>query len=195
MIDALKAAGLVAVIRGESYDDGYKKAKTAVDCGIKAIEITFTTPEAVRLIADLKQEFLKTDVLIGAGTVLNFADAAAACRAKADFAVSPGFSLEAADACAVHQVLYIPGVYTPTEVMNAMEHGFSMVKLFPGGLAHLKALKGPFPQVDFMVTGGVTKETIKDFMTAGAVCIGAGSNLFPKTGAKEEINAWLKAIK
>lgn len=134
--------------------------------GINCAEITFRTACARDAIALGVKTF--PDMNIGAGTVINLAQAQSAIQAGAKFLVSPGFSDEVAAYCVENNIVYYPGCVTPTEIMRAIFYGFEVVKFFPagvyGGLKALKALSAPFPQVKFIPTGGVDLSNLKEFL-------------------------------
>lgn len=145
--------------------------------GINCAEITFRTPcaaEAIRLGLELYP-----DMNIGAGTVINAVQCRAALDAGAKFIVSPGFSDEVAAICRWENVTYYPGCVTPTEIMHAIDEGLEVVKFFPagiyGGLAAIKALAAPFPQVKFIPTGGVSLSNLAEFLSCDRVFAVGGS--------------------
>lgn len=145
--------------------------------GINCAEITFRTPcaaEAIRLGLELYP-----DMNIGAGTVINAVQCRAALEAGAKFIVSPGFSDEVAAICRWENVTYYPGCVTPTEIMHAIDEGLEIVKFFPagiyGGLAAIKALAAPFPQVKFIPTGGVSLSNLAEFLSCDRVFAVGGS--------------------
>lgn len=145
--------------------------------GINCAEITFRTPcaaEAIRLGLELYP-----DMNIGAGTVINAVQCRAALEAGAKFIVSPGFSDEVAAICRWEHVTYYPGCVTPTEIMHAIDEGLEVVKFFPagiyGGLAAIKALAAPFPQVKFIPTGGVSLSNLAEFLSCDRVFAVGGS--------------------
>ena len=183
-IQAIAKSGVVAVVRGDSKKQAYQTAKACVTGDIKAIEMTFTAPAADQNITELKQEYqADTDVVIGAGTVLDVTTARIAILAGAKFIVSPAFDRETALLCNEYQIPYIPGCMTLTEIQTAMKYGAEVIKAFPGsvlGTKFVHAIKAPLPQVNIMPTGGVNLENMKDWFAAGVVAIGAGSDL---TGA------------
>lgn len=176
----IEAAGVVAVVRGDSAQKAIKTSQAAVDGGIKGIELTFTVPKADQAISELTAQYAGTDVLIGAGTVLDPVAARLAIIAGAQFIVSPGFDKDVAMICNLYQIPYLPGCYTITEITTALTYGADIVKLFPGSLASpsaVKAIKAPLPQVSIMPTGGVNLENMKDWFAAGVTLVGAGSGL------------------
>ncbi len=145
--------------------------------GINCAEITFRTACAEEAIKIGVKEF--ADMNIGAGTVINRAQAEKAVNAGAKFVVSPGFSDEVADFCGENKIPYYPGCVTPTEIMRALAHGIEIVKFFPagvyGGLKAMKALAAPFPQIKFIPTGGVDLANLKEYLDFDKVYAVGGS--------------------
>ncbi len=176
--------GLVAVIRAESRDQAARIAEACAEGGVAALEITFTVPGAAGAIEHLAKELSKK-ILLGAGTVLDPETARIAILAGAHFIVSPALNPDTARLCNRYQVPYMPGAATIKEVIEGMECGADIIKVFPGeilGPAFVKAVKGPLPQAQLMPTGGVSVENAGEWIKAGAVAIGAGGNL--TAGAK-----------
>ena len=191
--------GIVPVVRASSADDARRAAEAVCAGGIPIVEVTMTVPGAIELIAGLQRSIGK-DVLIGAGTVLD-ADTAARCLdAGAQFLVSPGFDVETVKLALSLDVVMVPGVLTPTEIMAALKAGAEIVKVFPcgtlGGAKYIKALRGPFPDIPMIPTGGVNLETAADFIRAGAVALGIGGELVSaaalKSGNTQEITETAK---
>ena len=145
--------------------------------GISCAEITFRTACAAEAIALAVEKY--PDMSIGAGTVINREQCEKAMACGAEFIVSPGLSVSVAEACAEKNIPYYPGCVTPTEIMQALELGITTVKFFPanvyGGLAALKALSAPFPQVKFIPTGGVDRSNIDEFLAFDKVAAIGGS--------------------
>lgn len=171
---------VVAVVRSDSTEKAIKISKACIDGGIKAIEVTFTVDYAHDVIKALKKEFKDTDLLIGAGTVLDSETARVAILNGADFIVSPAFDLESAKLCNRYQIPYMPGCVTITEIIKAMEAGCDIIKIFPGSLGgpkYIKAIKGPLPQANLMPTGGVSLDNAAEWIKAGCVAIGVGGEL------------------
>jgi len=178
-------SGLVAVVRAESSEQASHIADACAAGGVGAIEITFTVPGALGVIADVARRDASRNILVGAGTVLDPETARAAILAGAQFIVGPSVSPETARLCNRYQVPYMPGASTVTEIVAAMECGAEIIKVFPGDLlgpAFVKAVMGPLPQARLMPTGGVSVENAAEWIRAGCVAIGAGGNL--TAGAK-----------
>ena len=179
-------SGLVAVVRAENSDQAARIAEACARGGVAALEITFTVPGAAVVIEDLAKKCKSDEILLGAGTVLDPETARAAILAGAQFVVSPSLNVETARLCNRYQVPYMPGAGTVREVVEAMEYGADIVKIFPGetlGPAFVKAVKGPLPQVSLMPTGGVSLENVAEWIKAGCVAVGVGGNL--TSGAKK----------
>jgi 2-dehydro-3-deoxyphosphogluconate aldolase / (4S)-4-hydroxy-2-oxoglutarate aldolase len=169
--------GIVPVVRAASAGEARMAADAVCEGGIPIVEITMTVPGAVDVIRELAKT-AGSQVLVGAGTVLN-AEAARRCLdAGAQFLVSPGLNLPTVALATKEGKLIMAGALTPTEVMAAWEAGADFVKIFPcgqvGGAKYIKALKGPFPQVPFVPTGGVNLNSAAEFIEAGAVALGVG---------------------
>ena len=180
-LTALGAATVVAVLRAPTAEAGIRASDALVAGGVTGIEITYSTPDAAAVIREVRRRHGDA-VLLGAGTVLEPRQAREAVDAGAEFLVSPGTDAELAGAMLGTGVTVLSGALTPSEVMTALRLGVHVVKLFPaslGGPAYLKALRGPFPQVDFVPTGGVNADNIGQWLAAGAVAVGAGGELCP----------------
>lgn len=172
--------GVIPVVRAASAREARMAAEAVWGGGIPIVEITMTVPGAVEVIRELMKSG-SSEVLVGAGTVVN---AEAACRcvdAGAQFLVSPGFHLPTVEFAARAGKLMMAGALTPTEVLAAWEAGSDLVKVFPcgqvGGAKYIKALKGPFPQIPLVPTGGVNLSTAAEFIEAGAAALGVGGEL------------------
>jgi 2-dehydro-3-deoxyphosphogluconate aldolase / (4S)-4-hydroxy-2-oxoglutarate aldolase len=179
-------SGLVAVVRAESSEQAARIVEACAQGGVAAVEITFTVPGAANVIADLSRRFTGDQILIGAGTVLDPETARAAILSGAQFVVSPSLNPETARLCNRYHVPYMPGAGSVKEVVEAMECGADIVKIFPGetlGPAFVKAVRGPLPHAALMPTGGVALENVGEWIQAGCVAVGVGGNL--TAGAKK----------
>lgn len=180
LLEKLIKSGVVSVVRAESAEDAVKIVEAVVDGGIKSIELTYSVPRANDVIADLVSTYAGTDVMIGAGTVLESTSARLAIIAGAQFIVSPTFNKEVAKICNLYQIPYIPGVMTPLEAQTAMEYGSELIKLFPGditGPAMIKDLKGPFPYINVMPSGGVNESNVAEWFKVGATAVSVGGGV------------------
>ena len=182
-VKAIGEGGVVLVVRAEKADDGMMRGIEAVyEGGVRAIEITFSVPGAVNVIEELRRRFGK-EIVLGAGTILNPSDAAAAVNAGAGYVVAPNTNPEVIGISKRLGVAVMPGAFTPTEVVAAWAAGADAIKLFPasvGGPAYLRAIRAPLPHLPLMPTGGVDLETAGPFIKAGAFALGVGSNLFDR---------------
>jgi 2-dehydro-3-deoxyphosphogluconate aldolase/(4S)-4-hydroxy-2-oxoglutarate aldolase len=172
-------SGIVAVIRAASGDLLADVAEALLAGGVEVMEITFTVPHAHRVIERVAEK-LGSRILLGAGTVLDPETARIALLSGAEFIVSPTVNVDVIKLCRRYDKLVFPGAFTPTEVLAAWEAGADVVKVFPSdftGPQYLKVLSGPLPQVRLMPTGGVTLQTARDFLQAGAYALGVGGAL------------------
>ncbi len=194
-LQKIRELGLLAVLRGPSADLTVQMVAALVAGGVLGIEITYTTPNAAEVVAKLKRQF-GDRIVLGMGTLTRPDQAAEAQAAGAQFLVSPHTEAVLARAMVATGLPVMMGAFTPTEVMASVNLGSDVVKLFPGSLGgptYMKALKGPFPHVAMMPTGGVDKDNVADWFAAGAVAVGAGSQLCPpkwaQAGRWDEITA------
>jgi 2-dehydro-3-deoxyphosphogluconate aldolase / (4S)-4-hydroxy-2-oxoglutarate aldolase len=186
-ISKIKDLGLLAVIRGPSPGLTEKMVEALVLGGVTGIEITFSTPEAGRVVRSLDEKF-GDKILLGMGTLTRSTQAEEALLAGARFLVSPHTDDVLADAMKKTGLPFMMGAFTPSEVFRSFSLGSQIVKLFPGsvgGPAYMKALKGPFPNIPMMPTGGVSSSNLREWFEAGAFAVGAGSELCPPKLAKE----------
>ena len=194
-LKSLANCGVVAVVRGNSKEVGVEISRSCIKGGVKAIEVTYTNKFANDIIKELSEEFQsQDDVIIGAGTVLDAETAREAMLAGAKYIVSPAFDAETAKICNRYKVPYIPGVMTINEIIEAHEVGVDFVKLFPGsafGQGYIKAIKGPIPYANIMVTGGVNLENLDSWIKAGVDAVGIGGELnkLGEEGKFEEITS------
>lgn len=182
------ATGIIPVIRAASAEDALFAAEAVLAGGVDVVEITMTVPGATAVVSRIAETM--PEILVGAGTVLN-ADAAQRCLdAGAQFLVSPGINLKTLEFAQRKGVLMIAGALTPTEVMSAWESGADLVKIFPcsqvGGASYIRALKGPFPEIPLVPTGGVNLETCAAFIEAGASALGVGGELIMKEAIRQK---------
>jgi 2-dehydro-3-deoxyphosphogluconate aldolase / (4S)-4-hydroxy-2-oxoglutarate aldolase len=179
VLEAIRTSRVVAVVRAGSAQEAVGAAGALFAGGISAVEIALTTPDAAAAIRDIRTAH--PQLLVGAGTVLSSIDVTTSVQAGASFVVTPGFVPDVLDAARRAALLAIPGVFTPTEVERASALA-PLLKLFPagvGGPALLKALRGPYPDLQFMPTGGVHVGNLNEWFAAGAFAIGAGTDLCP----------------
>jgi len=178
--DRIMEIGIVPVVRASSAAEACVAANAVCQGGIPIVEITMTVPGAIEVIRELSRN-CGSDVLIGAGTVLNAESAFRCMDAGAQFLVSPGLNLLTIEFALREGILIMAGALTPTEIITAWEAGADFVKVFPcgqmGGAKYIRALKGPLPQIPLVPTGGVNLNTAAEFIEAGAVALGIGGEL------------------
>lgn len=180
--------GVVPVVRAAGVEEARRAVEAILQGGIPVVEITMTVAGAVDVIREVVRQS-GNKVLVGAGTVVTREQAEACLDAGAQFLVSPGLSLAMMRAAQARGTLAIPGALTPTELMTATAEGASLVKIFPcgsvGGPKYLKALRGPFPKAKLIPTGGVSVANAAEYIAAGAVAVGVGSDLVDTSALRE----------
>ena len=157
-------------------------AKTAAECGLKAIEVTMNTDAATSIISKLKSFANPLGIQVGAGTVRNLHDLDKALDAGAEFIVSPNYVQAVIRKCVEKNIPDIPGALSPTEVQNAYDWGATCVKIFPvanvGGPSYIKALRGPFRDIPLLACGGVSNENVADYFKSGVNLVAFGASIF-----------------
>lgn len=189
--EQLAVCKLIAVVRADSEGEGIEMIQRLKKKGVRAIEVTYTTPNAERIIASFRHE---QELIVGAGTITTLEQAQSAIEAGSQFIVSPGYLPVIGEHLSFHDTLYVPGVLTPSEIMQAKANGYRLLKLFPSGsfgLSYMKNLQGPFPEVEFIPTGGIHPTDVPKWLAAGAVAVGVGSQLGSSTA--EELQAVLSS--
>src|SRR5215471_12913177 len=180
--------GIVPVVRTATAEGAIKAIEAIYKGGVRAAEITMTVPGAVRALEKAADRF-GDSIMLGAGTVLDPETARACMLAGAQFFVTPSLKLSTIEIVKRYSKVICPGALTPTEVVTAWEAGADVVKIFPagnvGGPKYIKALKGPFPQIEMIPTGGVNLETAGEFLKAGACAVAVGGELVDAKSIKE----------
>lgn len=179
ILDRLRAARVVAVIRSPSADGAVDAVDALVRGGVTGIEITYSTPDVPAVLAAIARRYGR-QVILGAGTLRAPAQAAEAVAAGAEFLVAPGLDDDLVGAMLATGALTMAGALTPTEVMRATALGVDVVKIFPaslGGPSYVRSLRGPFPDAPLMPTGGVSADNVADWLDSGIVAAGAGGEL------------------
>lgn len=187
ILEKVKALGVLAVIRGPSPELTVKMVQALIEGGVTGIEITYSTPNAEEVVRTLAGRF-GDEILLGMGTLTKPEQAPCAQEAGARFLVSPVSEPTLVKSMIATGLLTMAGAMTPTEVLQVYNLGTDVVKIFPGSLggpAYVKALKGPFPYIPMMPTGGVSASNVAEWFKAGIVAVGAGSELCPPQLAKE----------
>jgi 2-dehydro-3-deoxyphosphogluconate aldolase/(4S)-4-hydroxy-2-oxoglutarate aldolase len=188
VLETITKNKLVPVIRTATIDNARWAVEVLAEAGIHVFEITLTIPNAAELIREFSAS--KPDLLIGAGTVLTADQARASSDAGAKFIVSPIFEKRVVEFCNKNEICVMPAGLTPTEIYNAWQSGADVVKVFPcgavRGASYIKAIKSVFPEIRLMPTGGVNIDTAKNFLDAGAIAIGIGSDLIDQNERRDE---------
>lgn len=186
-IEQIKKMKVVPVVVLNSIEETIPKMQALINGGLPCAEITFRTPCAAEAIALTCKAF--PEMFVGAGTVINREQCEKAIAAGSMFIVSPGFSEEVADCCKEHDMLYLPGVVTPTEAMAAISKGLTTLKFFPasnyGGLKTIKAICAAFPYLKIMPTGGISADNILEYLAYDKIIACGGSWMM--SGTPEEI--------
>ena len=178
-LQVFRSTGVIAIMRAKSSNQLLAAADAIKAGGVRAIEVTMTTPGALAVIAEATQKFGE-EVLFGVGSVLDPETARAAILAGAQFIVAPSLNLAVVALCNRYSIPVMPGCFTPTEMLTAWEAGADMIKLFPaevGGPAMVKAILAPFPQFAIVPVGGVDLNTAAEFIRCGSAALGVGSSL------------------
>ena len=178
-LEMVRQTGVIAIMRAKSSDQLIQATEALYAGGVTVIEVTMTTPGALAVIEESKRLYGER-VLFGAGTVLDPETARAAILSGADFVVTPALNSDVIAACNRYGVPVIPGVFSPTEALTALELGADMVKWFPasvGGPSVIKSILGPLPQLEIVPVGGVDLDTAAAFIRSGAAALGVGGSL------------------
>jgi 2-dehydro-3-deoxyphosphogluconate aldolase/(4S)-4-hydroxy-2-oxoglutarate aldolase len=180
--------GIVPVVRTATAEGAIKAIEAIYAGGVRAAEITMTVPGAIRALEKVADQF-GDKIVLGAGTVLDPETARACMLAGAQFFVTPSLKLSTIEMVKRYSKVICPGALTPTEVVTAWEAGADIVKIFPcgnvGGAKYIKALRGPFPHIEMIPTGGVNLETAGEFLKAGACAVAVGGELVDAKTIKE----------
>jgi 2-dehydro-3-deoxyphosphogluconate aldolase/(4S)-4-hydroxy-2-oxoglutarate aldolase len=185
-VQRLKELGIVPIVRTASAEAAVRSVEAIAEGGIPCAEITMTVAGAVRALEKVADKF-GDKIILGAGTVLDPETARICMLAGAEFFVTPSLNVRTIDLVKRYSKAIFPGALTPTEIVTAWEAGADAIKVFPcsalGGAKYIKALKGPFPHIEFVPTGGVNLETVTDFLAAGCCAVGVGSELIDSKNA------------
>lgn len=205
ILNRIMETGVIAVVRAESAEQAAKVIDAAREGGILALEVTMTVPGAIDVIKEICSKYEGGNEIIGAGTVLDAETARMAMLAGAQFIVGPTLNADMIRICNRYQINCIPGTMSVTEILQALELGASIVKIFPGSLLKpdfIKNVHGPIPYAPLMPTGGVTVENAPEWIRAGAVAIGVGGDLTKDGLAKgdyslitKKAEAYVKAVR
>lgn len=183
----IRDAGVLAVLRAPSADAAIAAADALIAGGVRGIEVTYSTPDVPAALAGIRARH-GDGVVLGAGTLLDPPQAAEAAAAGAQYLVAPGLDDELVHAMAATGAIVMAGAVTPTEVMRARKLPVDVVKLFPGSIGGpglLKALRGPFPDLAILPTGGVSTVNVGEWLAAGALAVAAGGELCPASALRD----------
>lgn len=179
-VQRIRDLGIVPIVRTTDAESAIRSVEAICEGGIPCAEITMTVDGAIRALERVAAKF-GDKILLGAGTVLDPETARACMLAGAEFFVTPCLNPSTIEMAKRYSKAIFPGALTPTEIMAAWQAGADAIKVFPcsalGGAKYIKALRGPFPQIEFVPTGGVNLETLGDFIAAGCSAVGVGSEL------------------
>lgn len=187
VLNKIKSEKVVALIRADNPDGLLDCAKALAAGGLTSIELTMTTPGAIKMLEKATSEL--PDFIFGLGTVLDAETARIGILAGARFIVTPALRPDVITLCRRYSVPVFSGAFTPTEIVNAWEAGADAAKVFPAeffGPAYIKSIKAPLPQIELVPTGGVNAENVGDFLRAGAMATAAGSSLVDAKSLKEK---------
>lgn len=177
---------VIAVLRGLKPDEAVRSATRAWDAGVQHVEVTIETPEAVPTLAAVASAAAERGVAVGAGTIIRIEQLDAAASANASFTVSPGLDEGIIQESSRRGIPHLPGVATPSEILHAKALGLTWLKVFPASLLGpewVKAMKGPFPDVQFVATGGMKAATARTYLAAGTSVVGLSSDFSSDDGA------------
>jgi len=172
----------VSILRGTGEEESYRIVEALYNAGVKAIEVTFNTKGADRIIQKLVQDY-KGELIVGAGTVTNIVNAVKAIDCGAEFVLAPNTDIEVISTVKRYGKLMVPGAFTATEVLKCYEAGADIVKVFPVssvGPEYIKDLRGPYDYIDMMPVGGVDVDNVRKFIKAGSIAVGVGGSLTKK---------------
>lgn len=177
-MDSIVQTGAILIVRLDSADEALEVSRAAIAGGFRALEITLSVPNALEVIRTLSAEYAEQGIAIGAGTVLDPEAAFASIQAGARLLVSPNLNPAMITLANRYQVVTVSGAFTPTEIVNTMEAGADIVKLFPtdiAGPSYVKTILAPLPQAPILPAGGATPENVKSWFDAGVIAVGVGS--------------------
>lgn len=196
MLAKIQEIGIIPAIRACSPADALFASESVFSGGIRVVEITMTTPDAISVISELIRT--NSDVIVGAGTILDVETAQACIDAGSAFLTTTGLDPEIVQFAHRHGVLIVPGALTPSEVMMARKAGAAFIKLFPcssvGGPSYIRALRGPFPDTRLIASGGVTQQSAADYIRAGADVLGIGHDLLPPDAVRARNVDWIHEL-
>ena len=180
ILQAVVDSGIVAIVRTDSAESALELCEACKAGGVKTLEVTLTTPGALEVIKTLRNKYDDSQLIVGAGTVLDSESARLAIFAGAQFVVTPALNVDAVRLCNRYQIPTMPGAMSVAEILAAMECGADIIKLFPGDAFEpgiIKSIKAPLPHAPLMPTGGVTVDNVEEWFRNGSVAVGVGGSL------------------
>jgi 2-dehydro-3-deoxyphosphogluconate aldolase/(4S)-4-hydroxy-2-oxoglutarate aldolase len=181
LLEKVRSEQIVGVVREDSADAAEAVADAYASNGIRIIEITMTTPDALELMATVARKYAARDVIVAAGTVRSSNDAATARRAGAEIIVSPHFDGRVIEYAVENDLLSIAGAATPTEIIHAWEAGCDIVKIYPalslGGPDYIRVIRGPIRDIPMLAGGPIPLDTIDAYLDAGCIAVNLGPSL------------------
>ncbi len=194
----IRETGAILIVRLDSTKVAREVSKAAIDGGIRALEITLSVPGALGLIESLADEYRDQGILIGAGTILDGQSAFSAIEAGSQLLVSPNLNPDMIAIANRYQAVSVSGAFTPTEIVNTIQCGADIVKLFPAeflGPRYVKTIMAPLPHIPIAPTGGVTPENVADWFDAGVTAVGVGSFITKAAGTGTDYQLVTQAAK
>jgi 2-dehydro-3-deoxyphosphogluconate aldolase/(4S)-4-hydroxy-2-oxoglutarate aldolase len=196
LFDRIQTIGIIPAVRVTSAEAALFASNALLTGGIPIVEITMTVPDAPGVIRQLRRD--DTELIVGAGTILDLDTARKSLDAGAMFLTSTGLDLEVVEFARKNEIPMIPGALTPSEIMTAMRAGAEFIKIFPcsvmGGPSYISALKGPFPHLRLVASGGVNQQTASEYIKAGSSAIGVGQDLLPREAIRLKNIEWIHEL-
>jgi 2-dehydro-3-deoxyphosphogluconate aldolase / (4S)-4-hydroxy-2-oxoglutarate aldolase len=195
--DRIEAIGIIPSIRTRSAEGARFAAETVAEAGIPIVEITMTVPDALRVIGELRRH--SPDLIVGADSSWDLDSARRAVDAGAMFVTSPGLDSRSILEFVIQEdMVVIPGALTPSELSTAWQAGADFVKVFPchsmGGPRYIQSLRGPFPAIPMIASGGVNQINAGEFIASGAAALGIGTELIPKEAVESRNGGWIREL-
>lgn len=185
MLERLLDSKILIVVRGLNVREAMDLCEILLENGLRFVEVSFSEEDADEVLKTLKTHF-DGELFLGAGTIFDEKNYRKALAVGADYILSPGLSQKVAELAKKDCIPYIPGVFTSTDIQNALEMGFDVLKLYPADLNLLRSYRGPFPRVKFIPFGGVTDENMAQYLSCGASAVGIGSYIANKKLLQEK---------
>ncbi|QQE80249.1 bifunctional 4-hydroxy-2-oxoglutarate aldolase/2-dehydro-3-deoxy-phosphogluconate aldolase [Alicyclobacillus sp. SO9] len=183
----MRRSRIIAILRRIPLESAVQITDAAIEGGIRVVEVTLEGKDGLKVLYTLRDKY-EDQLLLGAGTVMSCEQIKEASKAGAQVLFSPYLDVKLLDCAQENDILLVPGVTTPTEIVRANQAGAKVLKLFPAnslGVEYLKSLLGPFPEISVIPTGGITRANARSYLETGALAVGMGSELFPRTDVEQ----------